>query len=181
MLGQVANDFSFVQSHQEHDHQLPSEGLSRVRAPFLAKCDRNRVLTFWAPHCGNVAPSEFQIEFSSVHARQFVEKLSKELRVFGVVAAAGDASKLLRLCEEYVMRASIINSAMDKNKELGNMDSSDLKDRAHTSSQFVYELSSYELAIIVESKAMEHPFVGMLKKLFMLEAFHLKGWDGEFG
>lgn len=59
------------------------------RAPVVAKCDRSRVLTSWAPYCGNIAPSEFHIEFSSVRhlsPQQFVEKLSKELRVCGVVA-----------------------------------------------------------------------------------------------
>lgn len=59
------------------------------RAPIVAKCDRNRVLSSWAQYCGNMAPAEFQVEFSSVRhltPQEFVEKLSKELRVRGVVA-----------------------------------------------------------------------------------------------
>lgn len=59
------------------------------RAPIVAKCDRKRVLSSWASYCGNVAPVEFEIEFSSVrhlNPQQFVEKLSRELRVCGVVA-----------------------------------------------------------------------------------------------
>uniref|UniRef100_A0A2P2JSZ6 Uncharacterized protein MANES_04G162800 n=1 Tax=Rhizophora mucronata TaxID=61149 RepID=A0A2P2JSZ6_RHIMU len=59
------------------------------RAPIVAKCDRNRILSSWAPCCGNIAPAEFQLEFSSVRhltPRQFVEKLSVELGVCGVVA-----------------------------------------------------------------------------------------------
>lgn len=59
------------------------------RAPIVAECDRKRVLLSWAPFCGNVAPQEFQVNFSSVRhltPRQFVEKLSRELGVHGVVA-----------------------------------------------------------------------------------------------
>lgn len=54
------------------------------RPPIVAKCDRKRVLSSWAPLCGNIAPIEFQVEFSNVRhltPRQFVEKLSKDLRV----------------------------------------------------------------------------------------------------
>lgn len=59
------------------------------RAPIVAKCDRKRVLSSWVPYCCNTVPEEFQVEFSSVRhlsPRQFVEKLSQELRVRGVVA-----------------------------------------------------------------------------------------------
>lgn len=59
------------------------------RAPIVAKCDRKRVLSSWIPYCCNMAPEEFQVEFSSVRhlsPRQFVEKLSKELKLHGVVA-----------------------------------------------------------------------------------------------
>ncbi|GAB2275307.1 FAD synthetase 2, chloroplastic [Dionaea muscipula] len=102
------------------------------RAPIVAKCDRKRVLSSWGPHCGNVAPREVLIEFSSVRhltPRQFVEKLSKELGVRGVVAgenyrfgykAAGDASELVKLCTEYGIGAYIIDSVMDKNQESAN-------------------------------------------------------------
>ncbi|XP_021811319.1 FAD synthetase 2, chloroplastic-like [Prunus avium] len=116
------------------------------RAPIVAKCDRKRVLSSWAPYCGNMAPTEFQIEFSSVRhltPRQFVEKLLKELGVRGVVAgenyrlgykAAGDATELVRLCEEYGIGAYIINSVMDKNDYSININSSDVKDRGQVSS-----------------------------------------------
>lgn len=59
------------------------------RAPIVAKCDRKRVLSSWARYCGNMAPAELQVEFSSVRhltPREFVEKLSRELRVRGVVS-----------------------------------------------------------------------------------------------
>ncbi|GFQ02213.1 fad synthetase 1 chloroplastic [Phtheirospermum japonicum] len=36
------------------------------RAPIVAKCDRKRVLSSWAPLCGNITPKEFHVEFSKV-------------------------------------------------------------------------------------------------------------------
>ncbi|XP_020092305.1 FAD synthetase, chloroplastic-like [Ananas comosus] len=96
------------------------------RPPIVAKCDRKRVLSSWAPYCGNVAPLEYQVEFSKVRyltPRQFVERLSKELRISGVVAgenyrfgykASGDASELVRLCKEYGLSAFIVSPVMDK-------------------------------------------------------------------
>lgn len=117
------------------------------RAPIVAKCDRKRVLVSWAPYCGNVAPTEFQVKFSSVRhltPQQFVEKLSKELGVQGVVAgenyrfgyrAFGDASELSRLCKEYGMEAFIINSVMDKNQDSRTADSNESsKERGQVSS-----------------------------------------------
>ncbi|KAK9162197.1 hypothetical protein Syun_003099 [Stephania yunnanensis] len=75
-------------------HLLSFVGMAEVlgwkpRAPIVAKCDRKRILSSWAPYCGNISPTEFDIEFSSVRhlsPRQFVEKLSRELGVRGVVA-----------------------------------------------------------------------------------------------
>ncbi|XP_062163634.1 FAD synthetase 2, chloroplastic-like [Alnus glutinosa] len=116
------------------------------RAPIVAKCDRKRVLSSWAPYCSDMAPAEFQIEFSSVRhltPRQFVEKLSIELGVGGVVAgenyrfgyrAAGDALELARLCEEYGIEACIIKSVMDKNEYARNINASDSKERGQVSS-----------------------------------------------
>ncbi|KAI4313210.1 hypothetical protein L6164_026206 [Bauhinia variegata] len=116
------------------------------RAPVVAKCDRKRVLSSWAPYCDNLVPKEFEIEFLSVRhltPQQFVEKLSKELRVRGVVAgenyrfgykAAGDASDLVKLSEEYGMEAYIINSVMDKNRYPANIYSSNSKDKGQVSS-----------------------------------------------
>lgn len=117
------------------------------RAPIVAKCDRKRVLSSWVPYCCNMVPEEFQVEFSSVRhltPRQFVEKLSKELGVRGVVAgenyrfgykAAGDALELVKLCEEYGMEAYIINSVMDKSHCSANINSStNSKERGQVSS-----------------------------------------------
>ncbi|KAI3983895.1 hypothetical protein MKX01_011603, partial [Papaver californicum] len=59
------------------------------RAPVVAKCDSKRVFNSWASYCNDVAPAEFSDEFSSIRhlsPRHFVEKLSKELGVRGVVA-----------------------------------------------------------------------------------------------
>jgi hypothetical protein len=66
-----------------HDHFL------LYRPPIVAHCDRKRVLSSWAPYCRNVVPLEYQVEFSKVRSlspRQFVERLSKDLRIKGVVA-----------------------------------------------------------------------------------------------
>ncbi|XP_050373293.1 FAD synthetase 2, chloroplastic [Argentina anserina] len=115
------------------------------RAPIVAKCDRKRILSTWAPYCGNMVPEEFEIQFSSVRKltpREFVEKLLKEFGVCGVVAgenyrfgykAAGDATELMKLCEEYGMGAYIIKSVMDKNPYSINTNS-DSKDRGQVSS-----------------------------------------------
>lgn len=96
------------------------------RVPIVAKCDRKRVLSSWAPLCGNITPLEFQVEFSNVRhltPREFVEKLSKDLRVSGVVAgenyrfgykASGDARELVRLCKEYGLDACIVSHVKDK-------------------------------------------------------------------
>lgn len=59
------------------------------RAPIVAKCDRKRVLSSWAPVCRNIIPKEFELQFSQVRnlsPQKFVEKLSEELGVCGVVA-----------------------------------------------------------------------------------------------
>ncbi|XP_010268420.1 PREDICTED: FAD synthetase 2, chloroplastic-like isoform X2 [Nelumbo nucifera] len=129
--------------------RVPGEASSLsdyFRAPIVAKCDRKRVLSTWAPHCGNVAPAELYVEFSTVRhltPRQFVEKLAKEFGVRGVVAgenyrfgykAAGDASELVRLCEEYGMRAYIVSSVMDKNQCFTNKGSIDSNDKGQVSS-----------------------------------------------
>ncbi|XP_072951432.1 FAD synthetase, chloroplastic [Typha angustifolia] len=96
------------------------------RPPIVAASDRKRVLSSWAPYCGNVAPLEYQVDFSKVRyltPQQFVERLSKELRISGVVAgenyrfgykASGDALELVRLCKEYGLSAFIVSSVLDK-------------------------------------------------------------------
>lgn len=102
------------------------------RPPVVAQCDRKRVLSSWAPYCRNVVPLEYQVEFSKVRSlspRQFVERLSKDLRIKGVVAgenyrfgykASGDASELVKLCEEFGLSAFIVRSVMDTAKRSHN-------------------------------------------------------------
>ncbi|KAJ8759285.1 hypothetical protein K2173_006805 [Erythroxylum novogranatense] len=148
------------------------------RPPVVAKCDRSRVLSSWASYCGDIAPAEFQIEFSSVRhltPRQFVEKLAKDLRVCGVVAgenyrfgykAAGDVSELVRLCEEYDLGAYIVNSVMDKNHDPRNMDLSDLKERGQVSSTRVrHALAVGDIKYVSELLGRKHRLMLMLKDL----------------
>ncbi|XP_031274901.1 FAD synthetase 2, chloroplastic-like isoform X2 [Pistacia vera] len=145
------------------------------RAPIVAKCDRKRVLSSWAPHCGGVAPVEFQIEFSSVRhltPQQFVEKLSKDFGVNGVVAgenyrfgykAAGDASELVRLCGEYGMDAYIINSVMDKNQDSRDIDSKDFKERGQVSSTRVrHALAIGDMKYVSELLGRPHRLILMV-------------------
>eukprot|EP00252_Welwitschia_mirabilis_P013159 TRINITY_DN2905_c0_g1_i1.p1 TRINITY_DN2905_c0_g1~~TRINITY_DN2905_c0_g1_i1.p1 ORF type:complete len:362 (-),score=73.41 TRINITY_DN2905_c0_g1_i1:58-1143(-) len=94
------------------------------RLPIVANCDRKRVLSLWAPLCGGMVPHEYHVQFSLVRhlsPRQFVERLSKELGVKGVVAganyrfgykASGDASDLVQLCDEYGLKAFIVDPVM---------------------------------------------------------------------
>ncbi|GER46070.1 nucleotidylyl transferase superfamily protein [Striga asiatica] len=135
-LGWEARCFLINISFQELGNKVASKPILSiyvlkllVRPPIVAKCDRKRILSSWAPLCSNITPKEFHIEFSKVRylsPRQFVEKLSDELAVGGVVAgqnyrfgykAAGDSSDLVRLCDEYGMKASIVDSVMDKKQE----------------------------------------------------------------
>ncbi|KAE8023022.1 hypothetical protein FH972_008776 [Carpinus fangiana] len=146
------------------------------RAPIVAKCDRKRVLSSWAPYCSGMAPAEFQIEFSSVRhltPRQFVEKLSKELGVHGVVAgenyrfgyrAAGDALELVRLCEEYGMEACIIKSVMDKNEYARNLNANDSKERGQVSSTRVRRaLAVGDMRYVSELLGRKHRLILMAK------------------
>ncbi|XP_010228224.1 FAD synthetase, chloroplastic isoform X1 [Brachypodium distachyon] len=102
------------------------------RPPIVARSDRERVLSSWAPYCRNVVPLEYQVEFSKVRyltPRQFVERLSTDLRIKGVVAgenyrfgykASGDAAELVKLCEEFGLSAFIVRSVMDTAKRSYN-------------------------------------------------------------
>lgn len=142
------------------------------RAPIVAKCDRHRVLSSWAPFCGNVPPKEFLIDFASVRhltPRQFVEKLSMELGVRGVVAgenyrfgykAAGDASQLMRLCDEYGIQAYIINSVMDTKQDMVNSAILDKKERGQVSSTRVrYALSKGDISYVSELLGRQHRLI----------------------
>ncbi|KAF4368686.1 hypothetical protein G4B88_015984 [Cannabis sativa] len=149
------------------------------RPPIVAKCDRKRVFSSWSPYCGNVAPREFEIEFSSVRClspQEFIEKLAKDLGVSGVVAgenyrfgykAAGDAAELVKLCEEYGMGAYIINPVMDKNQLSISINSSNPNDRGQVSStrvrralavgdmKYVSELLGRRHRLILKAKNQE--------------------------
>uniref|UniRef100_A0A803LS02 FAD synthase n=2 Tax=Chenopodium quinoa TaxID=63459 RepID=A0A803LS02_CHEQI len=142
------------------------------RSPIVAKCDRHRILSSWASFCGNVPPKEFLIDFASVRhltPQQFVEKLSKELGVSGVVAgenyrfgykAAGDASQLVRLCDEYGIQAYIINSVMDQNQDMVNSAISDKKERGQVSSTRVrYALSKGDISYVSELLGRQHRLI----------------------
>ncbi|KAL0336645.1 UNVERIFIED_CONTAM: FAD synthetase 1, chloroplastic [Sesamum radiatum] len=146
------------------------------RAPIVPKCDRKRILSSWAPFCGNVIPKEFHVEFSKVRhltPKQFVEKLSKELGVRGVVAgqnyrfgykAAGDVSDLMRLCKEYGMKACIINSVMDKNQESLTTASSNSKEQGQVSSTRVrYALANGDMKYVSELLGRHHRLILMVK------------------
>ncbi|KAK6942135.1 FAD synthetase [Dillenia turbinata] len=145
------------------------------RAPVVAKCDRKRVLSSWAPYCGNTTPAEFELEFSSVRQltpQQFVEKLSKELGVRGVVAgknyrfgykAAGDASELVRLCAEYDMGAYIIDSVMDRNQDAKDTASGDVKDKGQVSSTRVrHALAKGDMKYVSELLGRRHRLMLMV-------------------
>lgn len=122
------------------------------RLPLVAKCDRKRVLSLWAPLCDGVVPHEYHVQFAQVRylsPRQFVERLSKELGVKGVVAganyrfgykASGDASDLVQLCGEYGLKAYIVDPVMDKfdrsSLEQRNT-GSDLREKGQVSSTLV--------------------------------------------
>lgn len=148
-----------------------------IRLPIVAKCDRKRVLSSWAPYCGNVTPAEFHVEFSTVRhlsPRQFVEKLSNELGVSGVVAgenyrfgyrASGDAVELVRLCDENGIKAYIINSVMDKNQELArNISSSDSTERGQVSSTRVrHALGKGNMRYVSELLGRKHRLLLMAK------------------
>ncbi|KAK8564103.1 hypothetical protein V6N13_005682 [Hibiscus sabdariffa] len=146
------------------------------RHPIVARCDRERVLSSWAPYCGNVAPKEFQVQFMSVRhlsPREFVEKLAKELGVCGVVAgenyrfgykAAGDASELVRLCDEFGMGAYIINSVMDRHQDDRNMNRYDLKERGQVSSTRVRRaLSEGDMKYVSELLGRPHRLLLKIK------------------
>lgn len=146
------------------------------RAPIVAECDRKRILSSWAPYCGNVIPRELQIDFSKVRYLtpcQFVEKLSKELGVRGVVAgenyrfgyrASGDASDLVKLCEEYGLEAYIINSVMDTNQISGALNSHDGKERGQVSSTRVrYALDKGDMKYVSELLGRNHRLVLMME------------------
>lgn len=147
------------------------------RPPIVAKCDRTRVLSSWAPYCGNIVPLEYHIDFESVRhltPQQFVERLSKELRVGGVVAganyrfgyrAAGDANDLVSLCKEYGLSAYIVSPVMDKTSlstQYGASISNSSSDLGQVSSTRVREaLTMRDMGYVAELLGRKHRLVLM--------------------
>lgn len=79
--------------------------------------------------------------------------------------AAGDASELARLCEEYSIRAYIISSVMDKNQDHKNLDSSDLKERGQVSSTRVrHALAVGDIKYVSELLGRQHRLMLMIKE-----------------
>ncbi|KAL8100605.1 hypothetical protein AgCh_032751 [Apium graveolens] len=157
------------------------------RAPIVANCDRKRILSSWAPYCGDVTPTEFELDFSKVRSltpRQFVEKLSKELGVCGVVAgknyrfgyrASGDASDLVKLCEEYNMEAYIINSVMDKKQDSRAIGFDNPKEQGQVSSTRVrHALGRGEIKYVSELLGRQHRLMLMCNAG---ESSMAKGWE----
>ncbi|GAV72288.1 LOW QUALITY PROTEIN: FAD_syn domain-containing protein, partial [Cephalotus follicularis] len=105
--------------------------------------------------------------------QQHLEKLSKELGAHGVVVgenyrfgykASGDASDLVRLCEEYGMGTYIIRFVMDKNQDPRNIDSSDLKERGQVSSTRVcHALAEGDIKYVSELLGRHHCLIVMVK------------------
>ncbi|KAL6528220.1 hypothetical protein OROHE_015170 [Orobanche hederae] len=146
------------------------------RAPIVARCDRKRVLSSWAPFCDNVTPKEFEVDFSQVRyltPQQFVERLAVDLGVRGVVAgenyrfgymAAGDSSDLVRLCEEYGMKACIINTVMDKHQHSTGIGSSQSHERGQVSSTRVrHALANGDMKYVSELLGRHHRLVVMVR------------------
>ncbi|KAL6586080.1 hypothetical protein OROMI_002724 [Orobanche minor] len=146
------------------------------RAPIVARCDRKRVLSSWAPCCGNVTPEEFEVDLSQVRyltPQQFVERLAVDLGVHGVVAgenyrfgykAAGDSSDLVRLCEEFGMKACIINTVMDKHQHSTGIGSSQSHERGQVSSTRVrHALANGDMKYVSELLGRHHRLVVMVR------------------
>ncbi|XP_066385869.1 FAD synthetase, chloroplastic-like isoform X1 [Miscanthus floridulus] len=149
------------------------------RPPIVAQCDRKRVLSSWAPYCRNVVPLEYQVEFSKVRSlspRQFVERLSKDLRIKGVVAgenyrfgykASGDAAELVKLCEEFGLSALIVRSVMDTAKRSHNGVSAAINssDKGQVSSSCVrHALAMGDVEYVSELLGRKHRLVLMLNQ-----------------
>ncbi|XP_047966995.1 FAD synthetase 1, chloroplastic [Salvia hispanica] len=148
------------------------------RAPIVARCDRKRVLSSWAPFCGNVTPKEYEVEFSQVRyltPQQFVERLAVDLGIHGVVAgenyrfgykAAGNSSDLVRLCDEYGMKACIIKTVMDKHQystDVGS-NSGSSQERGQVSSTRVRQaLGNGDMRYVSELLGRHHRLMLMIR------------------
>ncbi|GFP80736.1 fad synthetase 2 chloroplastic [Phtheirospermum japonicum] len=103
---------------------------SKIGVPFLLSFIGMAEIFGWEPSCVG------ETLFGMLFLLQFVEKLSAELKISGVVAgenyrfgyrASGDSSDLVRLCKEYAMKASIVDSVMDKKNRQESKDDIDSK------------------------------------------------------
>ncbi|KAI0513478.1 hypothetical protein KFK09_009501 [Dendrobium nobile] len=112
-----------------------------------------------------------EIDFSNVRHLtpiQFVERLSKELRVGGVVAganyrfgykASGDAKDLARLCEEYGLYAHIVSPVMNKTWH-GSQNGASFSDLGQVSSTRVrHALAMRDMAHVAELLGRKHRLV----------------------
>lgn len=74
--------------------------------------------------------------------------------------ASGDATKLVRLCEEYGIGAYIINSVMDKKQDSEKRDSGDSKDRGQVSSTRVRQaLAAGDMRYVSELLGRTHRLI----------------------
>jgi FAD synthase len=153
------------------------------RPPIVAQCDRKRVLTSWAPYCKNVVPIEYQVEFSKVRyltPRQFVERLSRDLKIQGVVAgenyrfgyrASGDAAELVKLCEEFGLSAFIVRSVMDTARSYNGVTTSvNSSDKGQVSSSRVrHALAMGDMEYVSELLGRKHRLVLTVKENHLQE------------
>lgn len=78
--------------------------------------------------------------------------------------AAGDASDLVKLCEEYGLEAYIINSVMDMNQISESLNSNDGKERGQVSSTRVrYALDKGDMKYVSELLGRNHRLVLMIE------------------
>ncbi|KAG8061393.1 hypothetical protein GUJ93_ZPchr0003g17361 [Zizania palustris] len=154
------------------------------RPPIVAQCDRKRVLSSWAPYCRNVVPIEYQVEFSKVRyltPRQFVERLSRDLKIRGVVAgenyrfgykASGDAAELAKLCEDFGLSAFIVRSVMDtaRRSHNGVTTSINSSDKGQVSSSRVrHALAMGDMEYVSELLGRKHRLVLTVKENHLQE------------
>ncbi|KAG8098618.1 hypothetical protein GUJ93_ZPchr0013g37734 [Zizania palustris] len=163
-------------------------GMSEVlgweyRPPIVAQCDRKRVFSSWAPYCRNVVPIEYQVEFSKVRyltPRQFVERLSRDLKIRGVVAgenyrfgykASGDAAELAKLCEEFGLSAFIVQSIMDTARSHNGVSTSvNSSDKGQVSSSRVrHALAMGDMEYVSELLGRKHRLVLKIKEAHLQE------------
>lgn len=78
--------------------------------------------------------------------------------------AAGDSSDLVRLCEEYGLRASIINSVMDKNQESKDIGSTNSNEQGQVSSTRVrHALATGDMTYVSQLLGRHHRLMAMIK------------------